>query len=164
MKKAAYSILLMIMIASVFSSCSEDEIAEPTEYLIFGHFYGFCVGDHCIQIYKLDGEGLYMDQNKTYPRHDEFYDASFVELGNKYYELVNDLEIYFPSQLLNETDTIIGCPDCADGGGLYIEYKTETIHRFWLIDQDISRVEPYLYEFMEQINDKIEEINLLSMQ
>jgi len=164
MKKAAYGILLMIMIAALFSSCSDEKIAEPAEYLIFGHFYGFCLGEDCIQIYKLENDRLYIDQNKTYPRYDAFYDASFVELDIKYYELVDDLEMYFPSQLLNETDTILGCPDCADRGGLYIEYKTETIHKYWLIDQDKSRVEPYLYEFMEQVNDKIEEINSIGMQ
>ncbi len=163
MKKAAYGILL-IMIVSMFSSCSEEKIGEPTEYLIFGHFYGFCLGDQCIQIYKLDNDHLNEDQNKTYPRYDEFYIASFIELESKYYEQVDDLTDYFPNQLLNETDTIIGCPDCADGGGLYIEYKSETIHRYWLIDQDKSRVEPYLHEFMDQVNDKIEKINSISMQ
>ena len=156
--------MMMIMIASVFSSCRDEKINESEEYLIFGHFYGFCVGDHCIQIYKLNNEGLYEDQNKTYPRYDQFYDAAFVKLDSKYFEQVNDLKIYFPAQLLNETDTIIGCPDCADGGGLYIEYKTETMHRYWLIDQDKSRVEPYLHEFMGEVNDKIDEINSISMQ
>ena len=163
MKGIPYNILLIAVI-TMFSSCSKENMAEPEEYLVFGHFYGFCAGDHCIKIYKLEDARLFEDQNKTYPRHDEFYDASFVELDDKYYEQVDDLLTYFPNQLLNETDTIIGCPDCADGGGLYIEYKTETIHRYWLIDQDISRVEPYLYEFMEQVNDKIETINSISMQ
>ncbi len=163
MKKAIYGILLM-MIVSIFSSCSEEKMAEPNDYLIFGHFYGFCLGDQCIQIYKLDNERLYEDQNKTYPGYDELYEASFVELESKYYEEVDDLINYFPNQLLNESDTIIGCPDCADGGGLYIEYKTETMHRYWLIDQDINRVQPYLHDFIEKVNDKIEKINLISMQ
>lgn len=162
MKRIAYSILLLTII-SIFSSCSEENMEGPEEYLIFGHFYGFCAGDHCIQIYKLENGRLYEDQNKTYPRYDEFYDALFVVLENNY-EQVNDLKNYFPEQLLNETDTIIGCPDCADGGGLYIEYKTDTIHRYWLIDQDISRVEPYLYEFMEKVNDKIDKIILMDKQ
>lgn len=162
MKKSGYSILLMIIIF-MFSFCSEENIKESKEFLIFGHFYGFCLGEQCILIFKLENDRLYMDQNKTYPRYDEFYDASFVELDSKYYERVNDLEIYFPAQLLNESDTIIGCPDCADGGGLYIEYKTETIHRYWLIDQDRSRVPQDLHEFMQQVNDKIEEINLIGL-
>ena len=163
MNKTGYSIVLMIIL-SMLSCCTEEEISEQQEYLIFGHFYGFCVGEDCIQIYKLEDNRLYKDQNKTYPRYNEFYDASFVELESKYYEQVDDLINYFPNQLLSETDTIIGCPDCADGGGLYIEYKTETIHRYWLIDQHISRVEPYLHEFMEQVNDKIEIINSIDKQ
>ena len=156
--------LFLILILPLFFSCSEEEMADPGQYLIFGHFYGFCFGDQCIQIYKLEGNNLFIDTNKDYPKHNEFYNATFLELGNQYYEPIKDLLDYFPTRILSESDTVFGCPDCADGGGLYIEYKTQDIHRYWIIDQDRRQVPVYLHEFMEQVNNKIEVINHISNQ
>ena len=157
-----YNNLLSILILSLFFSCSDEEIADPAEYLIFGHFYGFCIGDQCIQIYKLEDNGLFLDTNKEYPRHNEFYEASFVKLDNDYYEQVKDLRDYFPTRILSEPDTVFGCPDCADGGGLYIEYKTKEIRKYWIIDQDKRQVPAYLHEFMDLVNERIKAINSIN--
>ena len=159
-----HNYLLSILILFLFFSCSDEEMADPAEYLIFGHFYGFCLGDQCIQIYKLESNRLFIDTNQDYPKHNEFYDASFQELENNYYEPVKDLLDYFPTRILSESDTVFGCPDCADGGGLYIEYKTKDIRRYWIIDQDNRQVPVYLHEFIEQVNNKIETINSIKNQ
>ena len=157
-----YNYLLSILILSLFFSCSDEEMADPAEYLIFGHFYGFCLGDQCIQIYKLTENSLFIDTNKDYPNHNEFYEASFEKLDNDYYEQVKDLQDYFPTRILSESDTVFGCPDCADGGGLYIEYKTKDIRRYWIIDQNKRNVAAYLHEFMDQVNEKIRAINSIN--
>lgn len=159
-----YNVLLIILVLSLLFSCSDEELADSDEYLIFGHFNGFCLGDQCIQIYKLEDNSLFLDTNKEYPRYNEFYEASFIKMNNNYYEQVMDLRDYFPTRILSEPDTVFGCPDCADGGGLYIEYKTKEIRRYWIIDQDKRQVPVYLHEFMEQVNNKIEKINLISNQ
>jgi hypothetical protein len=72
---------------------------------------------------------------------------------------VNDLVDFFPNQLLDETETIIGCPDCADGGGLFIQYLDNEDIMAWRIDQNKNNVPTYLHDFMDKVNEKIQIIN-----
>jgi hypothetical protein len=155
---------LFLLFNIFFVSCEEDEISLASDYLIFGHFYGFCIGESCIQIYKLERDKLLEDSNKTYPRYDEFYEGSYMELDKTIFNQVEDIREHFPVEMLNEQDTVYGCPDCADGGGLYVEFKSDSLHRFWLIDQDKSRVPEYLYDFMDIINAKIDLVNTLKTE
>jgi hypothetical protein len=154
---------LLIVISSIFllsTSCSDDEeVMKTSEYLVFGHFYGFCMGESCVQIYKLENGKLYRDSKKEYPRYDEFYEGSYVAMDKSDYDQVKDLTEIFPVQLLVAQDTVFGCPDCADQGGLYIEYKSDDMHRFWMVDQFNGNVPVYLHEFMEEVNEKIDLLN-----
>ena len=160
MNKAAI-VCLYILFLSGLMSCGDDDITLSSDYLIFGHFYGFCIGDQCVQIYKLDDKKLYEDSNKNYPRHDAMYEGAYVALDPTIYSEVKDLEDFFPLELLQETDTIIGCPDCADGGGLYVAIKNDSVQRYWLIDQMKGNVPDYLHDFMDRVNAKIDLINTL---
>ena len=82
-----------------------------------------------------------------------------MELDNEQFELVNDLSDFFPSQLLNESDTIFGCPDCADGGGLFIQYSDNGVLKSWRIDQVQNNVPSYLHDFIDKVNARIVLIN-----
>jgi len=158
MKKYRINVLLVMSLFLIIS-CNKDDVSDPFGYLIFGHFYGFCIGESCIQIYKLEKDKLFEDTKKEYPGYNEFYRGSYVKLDNTYFEQVKDLVNSFPEDLLNEQDTVFGCPDCADQGGLYIEYNFNGIHKFWTIDQFTGDVPVYLHGFMEQVNEKIDLIN-----
>ena len=150
-----YSFLFLFSF-TLLTCSSEDKIALNNEdYLIFGHFYGFCVGENCIEIFKLTNNTLYEDSNDNY----SINPLNFEPLESTKFELVKDLMLFFPEKLLTENEDIIGCPDCADGGGLYIEYSKNGIVKHWKIDQMKMNVPTYLHAFMDKVNEKIALIN-----
>ena len=148
--------LLFLTSFTLLGCSSEDNTALNNEdYLIFGHFYGFCIGENCIEIFKLTNDTLYEDSNDNYG----ISPLNFEPLDNSKFKLAQDLMLYFPEKLLTENEAIIGCPDCADGGGLYIEYSKNGIIKHWKIDQMKMNVPTYLHAFMDKVNEKISLIN-----
>lgn len=80
----------------------------------------------------------------------------FIVLDKELFDQEKDIRRAFPQQLIEEKETVIGCPDCADGGGLFIQYaKNGKVHS-WRIDQNKGNVPSYLHAFMDQVNAKIE--------
>ncbi len=154
--KAGKLFILTLLIAFI-SSCSKNDEVElnKTDYLIFGHFYGECIGTTCVETYKLTNTKLYEDTNGNY-LGTEF---NFVELGNDKFHLTKDLIDYFPNQLLNENENVFGCPDCVDQGGLFIQYSKNENVKSWRIDQSKNAVPNYLHSFMDKVNEKIYLIN-----
>ncbi len=148
-------ILLILSIIGVVVSCKKevDNNIETNDqnFLIFGHFYGFCQGEHCVKNYKITDKKLYKVNFATRPGET----TEFIELENEKFELVKDLVDFFPDQLRNENDLIIGCPDCTDGGGLRIQIFENDINKMWVIDQFKVNVPTYLHDFMDKVNDKI---------
>lgn len=158
MKKVIY---ISLVIGLLFG-CKKDKNDQmnKAEYLVFGSFYGECIGENCIEIFKLQDGKLWEDTNDTYPGSTGFYSAAYVQLPDAKYQQVKDLPSLFPAQLLNETNTVIGTPDAGDWGGYYIEYNRNGIHKFWLIDQvGSSSVPAYLNTFTAQVRNKIELIH-----
>lgn len=159
--KLSTRILLLSAFLLVFSSCKKED--EPNngvpDYLIFGHFYGECVGEGCIEIFCLEPTRLLEDANDNYPNSANYYAADFYELSTTQFNEVNDLMDFFPDTLLSISDVVIGQPDYADGGGLYIEYNVGSTRDFWLIDQDKNNIPTALHAFVDKVNEKIELIN-----
>jgi len=154
-------LIVCIGIGWFLNSCCEKADIDPegSGYLVFGQFYGFCIGDDCVQIFKLEHDNLLEDTKKEYPGRSDFYEGSYVGLDNSHFEQVKDLIDYFPEEMLNEVDTVFGCPDCMDQGGMYIEYNFNGIRKFWIIDNFTGNVPAYLHDFMEKVNEKIDLIN-----
>jgi hypothetical protein len=145
----------------LISSCKkeEDQSGEVPDYLIFGHFYGECIGEGCIEIFCLEPTRLLEDANDNYPNSNSFYAADFYPLSTEQFNSANGLMDYFPDTLLSMTETVIGQPDYADGGGLYIEYNVGSVRRFWLIDKAKYNVPVGLHEFIDKVNERIDLIN-----
>ena len=142
----------------ILTSCNKDEDSitiNEQNFLVFGHFYGMCGGEECVETYKLTDLKLYEDILDDYSGQN----LDFVELDNETFEQINDLVDFFPNQLLNETDTIFGCPDCSDGGGLFIQYSDNGNLKSWRIDQFQENVPSYLHSFIDKVNEKISLIN-----
>ncbi len=148
-------ILLILIVFSTLSTCqkSEDDAIElkNEDYLIFGHMYGMCQGEQCVEIFKLTDKKLFEDINDDYFRKD----INFVELDNNKFEQVKDLMDFFPNELLKEDKKVFGCPDCTDGGALVVEYMHEGKLRKWTIDMFKDNVPEYLHEFIDKVNEKI---------
>ncbi len=154
MKKA----FLLLIVIGILISCNKDDnniTVNEQNFLIFGHFYGECLGEACVETYKLTDKKLFEDTVDDYSGQN----LGFTELENEKFEQVNDLVDFFPDQLLNESETIFGCPDCADGGGLFIQYSDNGNLKSWRIDQVKDNVPGYLHSFIDKVNEKIGLIN-----
>jgi hypothetical protein len=148
------STLTLILALLFFSSCEKDrdKVIIDTDYLIFGHFYGMCQGELCVETYKLTDLKLFEDENDNYYGSEVF---NFRELDHAKFELVKDLADYFPPELLNDTNKTFGCPDCADQGGLLVKLAQNGNVKSWRIDQSKNAVPAYLHAFMDSVNVKI---------
>lgn len=150
-------VLLLLVITGILISCSNDDDLTLNErsFLIFGHFYGECVGEGCVETFKLTNTKLFEDTADDYFGQD----LNFVEIENEKFEQVKDLVDFFPNKLLSERETVFGCPDCADGGGLFIQYSENGNVKSWRIDQGKDDVPSYLHNFIDKVNEKIRLIN-----
>jgi len=153
-------LFLAAMLMFLYTSCDKDnEIGLgnlDSNYLVFGGFAGECFGDMCVTNFALTDDGLFEDENHVY----NSTDFSFVELTNDKYELAKDLIDFFPQQLLEQEESTIGCPDCYDQGGYFIQYTQDGESQFWRIDTRLEDVPTYLHDFLGKVSEKI---NLLKM-
>ena len=169
MKKHLTRFLLSFFIFGVLSSCSNNEKERnPDDFLIFGSYFAACSGESCVETFKLTSEKLLEDSISAYYAFynpvDDIFDFStlnfdFNEFDNDKFELTKDLMNSIPAFLLNSEDGVFGCPDCADGGGLIIQYSSNDILQSWLIDLDKTRVPSELHNFIDEVLQKIDIIN-----
>ena len=151
------SILPLILCVLLFNACKKEPIekSNTSDYLVFGHFYGECMGEGCVEIFKLTNTTLLEDTNDHYPGSQNAYNGNFSVDRSTFFSQVEDLWEVIPDNIFEETETVIGQPDAGDWGGLYFEIQKENFHRYWLIDQQKSGIPEYLYELTDSINAKI---------
>ena len=69
--------ILIMACLTVFmlTSCEKEDNLElsKSDYIIFGHFYGKCMGEQCVEIFRLENEKLFEDTKDQYPNSAEFY-------------------------------------------------------------------------------------------
>ena len=64
------------------------------------------------------------------------------------------------TELMAYSNTTIGCPDCADQGGLYLEIAKDLSGRqYWIFDQNKGAVPEEFHALMDAINESITIIN-----
>ncbi len=166
MRKFIFSLVAIVLVLLSLSCDKKDAMVSPAPgelaYFIFGHFYGECGGEGCIEIYKLENERLWEDTTDVYPTSETPYDGIYISLPKIKYELVKDIIDYFPEELYNETVNYIGQPDAGDWGGIYVEIKyvdAAAKSGFWLLDQNSSNMPDVYNNFVTRINEKIILIN-----
>ena len=150
--------LFTFMIAGLFSCEKKGEcgFGNIPEYIVFGHFYGECGGEGCVEIFKIDGSDLFEDISDIYPGSSDFYNGNFAtKWSAEKFELVKDLKTFFPESLMDEPDVVQGQPDGGDWGGIYFEMQRGTTHRFWLLDQMEANMPAEYNAFVDRINEKI---------
>lgn len=162
MKKSIILSFLIVLVGALAACKKENQCVNQHQTesirLLFGHFYGECEGPNCIRIFKLQGSQLSEDTLDKYPTRQSFYSGNFINLSSDKYEKAKALRISFPVELLQEPNTIIGWPDVTDGGGLYIEYENNGVHKFWLIDQAKENVPTKYHSFHDQVNQIISQL------
>lgn len=150
--------LLTIFLLGLFTvSCNglTDYSNKQTDYLIFGNFYGMCVGDDCVANFKLTDGDLYKDANDSYAGMGNFL---FKKLSADKSEIAEDLYKKVPAKLLSSKSQTFGCPDCVDQGGIYIEISQDGNVKEWKIDQDKDNIPSYLHDFVDEVNARIQDL------
>jgi hypothetical protein len=153
--KSKWLLLVSIGLSLLITCTNKTFTPNTADYLIFGHFYGLCQGETCIEIFRLEKSQLSEDTKDKYPSSTNFYEGLYVVLSNEKFLAIVDLFDFFPADLLSESNTVLGTPDAADGGGLYIEYSKNGVRKFWLIDQIKNNVPTKYYNFINKVNEKI---------
>lgn len=151
------NVLNTIFLAIILlTSCEKDDVElSNSDYIVFGHFYGECMDEECIEIFRLEKDKLFEDTKDQYPSSNHFYDGNYVQLSQQKFNDTKDLTNNFPKDLIEESDTVIGQPDAGDWGGLYVEYNFNGIRKFWLLDQKKSNVPKKYHDFIDEVNEKI---------
>lgn len=127
------AMLMAIILISSLSNCSseeEDDLTGTSEYLVFGVYHNFCIGD-CWHLYKIENGELYAD-NFDHIKDGEIKFQS-VPLDKSLYSEALTLVPIPADVTASETETY-GCPDCADQGGYYLEFIQEGTKRIVYFD------------------------------
>ncbi len=150
-------ILFLLGTLLMTSSCDCDESDE--DYLLFGHFFGECFGEGCVEIFKLDNESLSEDSNDHYPNLNGLYDGDFTQLTKEKYDLVKDIMEALPQELIDSESQVYGQPDAGDWGGVYVEYKKGDKVTNWLLDMSQDNNPDFVNPFVDVVVEKILLIN-----
>jgi hypothetical protein len=165
--KPCYPLVFLLLLLGLLA-CEEDE-ATTTEpetpqaqalkdtALIIGTYQGFCYPpDSCVAVYKVSANQVYADTTHHYPYDSAGY--QFMALAASQYQKVDHLKAAFPRQLLTDTTTELGCPDCRDQGGYYIALKAADYQKRWVIDKDRDAVSPYLHPFLRKVDSAVNQL------
>lgn len=143
---------LILLLSLLFVSCQKDDFNPKLEdYLVFGHFYGECMGEKCIELFKLEQHQLLEDTNDNYPAFSTYYEGNYVKLSQQKFNEAKDLLNNFPRDLWEDSNKVIGQPDAGDWGGLYIEFKHEGKRKFWFLDLKKSNVPTKYHDFIDEV-------------
>lgn len=132
---------------------------NDSDYFIFGHFYGECGGERCVEIFKLQNDTLFEDILDKYPLLERMpYDGNFYIINSIYISEIKALRNNIPAELLKDTNQVFGTPDAHDQGGMILQVRIKGKVRYWLLDMETSRLPEYLREYAEAINNILNKI------
>ena len=144
----------------MFNSCKKESIEKvQDDFIVFGHFYGECMGEECVELFKLTNSTLFEDTNDNYPSSLNPYNGNFTIDRSSLINQIDDIWEAIPEQLLDENTITIGEPDAGDWGGIYFQYHHNGADQYWLIDKMKENVPQYLNDFIDSIEAKISLIN-----
>jgi len=153
--------ILLMLIALIAIRCGDQtaEFSQNSNYLVFGHFFGECIGEACVEIFKIENGVVYEDTLDMYPVQSQLpHMTDFVRLPDDDYEKVKSLTDNIPERLFDESDMVIGQPDAGDWGGYYVETDLSGTPRYWLIDKMQSNLPGYLHDFTADLNEAIQKL------
>lgn len=159
-------LIFLLSICFIEFSCNKEDCDHgpaSSSHFIFGQFYGKCLGEGCIEMFKIEDGKLYEDDLDIYPLGDTTYQGHWNELSHEKYLLVKDLPEALPDTLRHEPGHIIGIPDGGDWGGIYVEefVLAELYYRnnYWLLDKNEFYMPKVYNDFVNKIEEKIALIN-----
>lgn len=168
MNKLIHAAFLMLLIAMgclvSLNSCKKNEptdIPKTTfegDYIVVGKYYGECMGENCIRFYALSNNKVYKSESTQYPDMSNAYLANYT-LTTKDATILQPIWNLIPPSIYTINDGVIGQPDAGDWGGLYLEVKQGTNHRYWYIDNANFNLPQNIIPCKEFISLSIEELS-----
>lgn len=145
--------------ASIFA-CHDSATVDPQEdYIVFGQFNGFCIGESCIEFFKITPSRLLESNVDEYTEGGFYSFEDFHDLSDDKFQLTKDLGEFMPQQLWAESTTHLGHADVSDVGSLYFEISNASGHRYWVFENGDFDMPQVYSEFMNKIREKISIIN-----
>lgn len=151
---ARFSLLFLTWV--FLSSCSNDgffqkESSDNVEAFVFGQYYGYCTGEACIEIFKLENETLFEDTTDRYPAGNTPYEGTFVPVKNENHLRLESLCDLAVRTLQPENQGVIGMPDAGDWGGFYLQFNVDGETKFWLLDTMKPNVDNRFHPLMDSL-------------
>lgn len=146
-----YAMLFIALTGLLFGSCRKDNSISPgvaDDYVIFGSYFGECVGEGCIQMYKVTDTEVQEEIDDKYWLSGGAQPGSFVALAPSKFEIVKNIANEIPADLYTEA-SVIGIPDGGDWGGLYLEVRKNGETHKWNIDMMKSNVPEKYHTFID---------------
>ncbi|MCE3282548.1 MAG: hypothetical protein K0Q66_1285 [Chitinophagaceae bacterium] len=147
-------------------SPNKEKDSALVEELIFGRFCGHC-GGNCSPMFSLNTSGNVLTLRADYENH-YFKGRDSLQFKNTLdepakLELAYQVMRRLPEMLLaySKTEDSFGCPDCADGCGIYVEFIPEggTAPKKFRLDLQESEGQPkVLSDYARFVSDKVNEI------
>jgi len=114
---------LLFACALILAGCADDGTmqpeSEPAVSIRSGTFFSMCSG-YCLSEITINPvNAIYVEWSREPEKFPERSDI--VDMGNREWQ---DLTAVVDMAELAALDSIIGCPDCADGGGEWIEVRS----------------------------------------
>lgn len=126
-----YKSVFFLLLLFSLTTCKEEEKPEQ-EAFIFGQWNFRCTGN-CIQIYKLIGGKLYVDNMNSF-REAPIITYSKTAKEEKYAVIAKELEQAFPKDYMMPRGlSLIACPVCVEEGGYYLAFERESEIIWWQV-------------------------------
>ncbi|MFC2085823.1 hypothetical protein ACFLRO_01280 [Bacteroidota bacterium] len=150
--------LTLVLASYIVAGCSEDPVGhlESDEHVVFGDFYGECLGEGCIDIFKIQDGRVFADTLDRYPSASMLpHETAWVEISDDSFTSLCQIFSEIPTDLFLEEEIVIGQPDAGDWGGFYLETRLDDETRYWLIDKLEGNLPSYLRPFAERLDEAI---------
>lgn len=158
--KKPFLILLSIVIVFTLSCKKENSITpldlSSGDYFIFGKYAGFCSGN-CARFFVIKDNNIYSDLNDYFYSADSLkFNSSPMEVSK--YNIAAPLLTDFPTYLNNHKNETFGCPDCTDGGAVYIILKQGGIISHWNVDNFIQNQPEEIKDYIARVHTIIADL------
>lgn len=168
-------LILVIACGPTVKSATQDSGEQTTasvtegrdgraERIIFGRYCGKC-RYRCATMYQLNMTGtsntLYMDTTDSFKDNYSTPTCNTPVKDAKKLALANSIVSKIPEQLYrtDETNVRFGCPDCADGCGLYFEITQGKKLKQFYIDTNVGQLKDEMKDFAVALTAVIDQLN-----
>ena len=166
MKQSIILFLTFVVLSVAFSGCAHldpyfnlPDDGEEDTVLVFGTYYGFCLGD-CTHLYKLEDGQLFGDQgiDNLYLYADRELPFQSEARPGEDYDRARILLDEFPNDLLGEEEETLGIPDAYDQGGIYLELRRGEATNRWYLDTNVEALPDYVQDYATMVKAIVEQL------